>query len=259
MICFTLCSTDMNPPHDDYQIKKSTNSLILAMVTASRNCAAETSADEGRSDPADRLHFLRLRTDQETPVSCQTNCSPVRAVCQNTAARSGRRLARSQGARDTEWMSMAAGLAALYSRDLTRLIQELQAFGSDEVLWQRLPGVKNSCGNLILHLEGNLREYIGRQVGGVGYTRVRDREFTLTGVSRDELVHRLEQVKELVTKVVSQLSDGDLAAVHPELVLEKKTSRHELLVNLHGHLNFHLGQIGYLRRILTEGSAMAFV
>src|SRR5580692_7285422 len=42
MICFTLCSTDMNPPHDDYQIKISTNSLILAMVAASRNCAAET-------------------------------------------------------------------------------------------------------------------------------------------------------------------------------------------------------------------------
>jgi hypothetical protein len=76
-------------------------------------------------------------------------------------------------------------------------------------------------------------------MGGVGYTRVRDREFTLTGVSRDELVRRLEQVKELVTKVVSQLSDGDLAAVHPKLVPEKKTSRHELLVHLHGHLNFH--------------------
>jgi hypothetical protein len=168
-------------------------------------------------------------------------------------------LPEARGARDTEWMSIAEGLAALYSHDLARLIQELQAFGNDEVLWQRLPGVTNSCGNLILHLEGNLREYIGRQVGGVGYTRVRDREFTLTGVSRDELVRRMEQVKELVTKVVSQLSDGDLAAVHPELVLEKKTSRHDLLVHLHGHLNFHLGQIGYLRRILTEGSAVAFV
>ena len=68
----------------------------------------------------------------------------------------------------------------------------------------------------------------------------------------------MEQVKELVAKVVSQLSDSDLAAVHPELVLEKKTSSHDLLVHLHGHLNFHLGQIDYLRRILTEGSAVAF-
>src|ERR1700733_2248964 len=100
--------------------------------------------------------------------------------------------------RDTGPMSFSTGLAALYSRDLTRLIQELQAFPSDEVLWQRAPGVKNSAGNLVLHLEGNLREYIGRQLGQVAYSRVRDHEFALTGVSRDALIVRMEQVRELV-------------------------------------------------------------
>jgi hypothetical protein len=229
------------------------------MVAASRNCAAET--------PPMRAGLIRqIGSTFSAYEQTRKPLFLVKPIVAQSVlfARIQRRgrvvgLPEARGARDTEWMSIAAGLTALYSRDLTRLIQELQAFGSDEVLWQRLPGVKNSCGNLILHLGGNLREYIGRQVGGVGYTRVRDREFTLTGVSRDELVRRMEQVKELVTKVVSQLSDGDLAAVHPELVLEKKTSRHELLVHLHGHLNFHLGQIGYLRRILTEGSAVAFV
>jgi hypothetical protein len=72
----------------------------------------------------------------------------------------------------------AAGeLAALFRRDLNRLIQELRAFPSDEKLWAVLPGISNSAGNLILHLEGNLREYIGRQLGGVAYTRQRDLEF----------------------------------------------------------------------------------
>ena len=155
-------------------------------------------------------------------------------------------------------MSIAEGLVALFSRDLTRLIQELQAFPSDKVLWQRAPGVKNSAGNLVLHLEGNLREYIGRQLGHVAYVRTRDQEFGLNGVSRDDLVRRMEQVKELIAKVVARLSDSDLAAVHPERVLETDLSSHDLLVHLHGHLNFHLGQIDYLRRILTEGSAVAF-
>ncbi len=68
-------------------------------------------------------------------------------------------------------MSIAGGLAALFTRDLTRLIQELQAFPSDDILWQRAPGVKNSAGNLVLHLEGNLREFIGRQLGHVAYIR----------------------------------------------------------------------------------------
>jgi hypothetical protein len=155
-------------------------------------------------------------------------------------------------------MTIAGGLAALFSRDLTRLIQELQAFPSDEVLWQRAPGVKNSAGNLVLHLEGNLREYIGRQLGQVAYSRVRDREFELTGVSRDDLIRRMEQVRELVATAVSGLSDGDLAAAYPELVLDTPLSSLDFLVHLHGHLNFHLGQIDYLRRILTEGSAVAF-
>jgi uncharacterized damage-inducible protein DinB len=155
-------------------------------------------------------------------------------------------------------MTIAEGLAALYFRDLTRLIQELQAFPSDEILWKRAPGVKNSAGNLVLHLEGNLREYIGRQLGQVAYSRVRDQEFTFSGLPREELVRRMEQVKELVVKVIVQLAESELAATHPERVLEIDMTSHDLLVHLHGHLNFHLGQIDYLRRVLTEGSAVAF-
>lgn len=155
-------------------------------------------------------------------------------------------------------MSIAEGLAALFTRDLTRLIQELQAFPSDEILWQSAPGVKNSAGNLVLHLEGNLREYIGRQIGKVAYHRSRDQEFALKDLSRDDLVDRMEQVKELVAQVVAQLSDSDLSAAYPERVLEIQLSSLDFLVHLHGHLNFHLGQIDYLRRILTEGSAVAF-
>jgi hypothetical protein len=156
-------------------------------------------------------------------------------------------------------MTIAHGLAALFSRDLTRLIQELQAFPSDETLWERAPGVKNSAANLVLHLEGNLREYVGRQLGQVAYTRARDREFALTSVSRDEMVRRMQDVKELVAKVVSRLSDSELGANYPEDVLGTPLSSLDFLVHLHGHLNFHLGQIDYLRRILTEGSAVAFV
>jgi hypothetical protein len=154
---------------------------------------------------------------------------------------------------------MSEGLAALFSRDLTRLVQELQAFPSDENLWRLAPGVKNSAGNLVLHLEGNLREYIGRQLGNVTYSRTRDQEFALNGLSREELVQRMEQLKELITGVVARLSDHELSATHPERVLEIDLSSHDLLVHLHGHLNFHLGQIDYLRRILREGPAVAFV
>ncbi len=155
-------------------------------------------------------------------------------------------------------MTTAGGLAALFSRDLTRLVQELQAFPSDETLWERAPGVKNSAGNLVLHLEGNLREFVGRQLGQVAYKRARDQEFAPNGLSREDLARRMSDVKELVAKVMSELSDNQLAATYPEDVLGTSLSANAFLVHLYGHLNFHLGQIDYLRRILTEGSAVAF-
>ena len=160
--------------------------------------------------------------------------------------------------RDTKPMTIAEGLAALFSRDLTRLIQELEAFPDDETLWRRAPGVKNSAGNLVLHLEGNLREYIRRQLGQAPYSRARDQEFAPNGLSREELVRRMKQAKELVVNIVSKLSEADLVATYPERVLEATISSHDFLVHLHGHVNFHLGQIDYLRRILTEGSAVTF-
>jgi len=98
---------------------------------------------------------------------------------------------------------------------LTRLIQELEAFPNDETLWARAPGVKNSAGNLVLHLEGNLREYVGRQLGGVAYSRARDQEFALAGISRGDLVRRMEEVKELVAKL--KRSGRSESALHREV------------------------------------------
>lgn len=62
-------------------------------------------------------------------------------------------------------MSTSKDLATLFRRDLAKLIQQIEGFRDDESLWQVLPGVSNSAGSLALHLQGNLREYVGRQLG----------------------------------------------------------------------------------------------
>ncbi len=64
---------------------------------------------------------------------------------------------------------LATELSALFVRDLERLIQELQAFPDTASVWKTAPGVTNAAGTLALHLEGNLREYIGRQLGQIAY------------------------------------------------------------------------------------------
>jgi len=153
-------------------------------------------------------------------------------------------------------MSAGNELAELFRRDINRLLQELKAFPNEAALWQRLPGISNSAGNLMLHLEGNLRDFIGRQLGGVAYDRRRDLEFSSSGVPMDDVLQRLAALKETIPDIVSGLSDAVLDATYPQEVLGAPVSTRKFLIHLQGHLNYHLGQIDYLRRILTEGTAL---
>ena len=155
-------------------------------------------------------------------------------------------------------MLLPLELCELFRRDLTRLIQEIEAFPDDATLWQTLPGFTNPAGNLLLHLEGNLREYVGRQMGGVDFRRDRPLEFAANGESRAELARRIAEARELVCGVVAALTPGQMDALFPELVLVVPTTVEQFLIALYGHLSYHMGQIDALRRILTQGSAVGF-
>lgn len=154
-------------------------------------------------------------------------------------------------------MGIANEMAALFQRDLTRLLQELEAMGETD-LWRTLPGATNSIGNLALHLEGNLREFIGRQVGKVPYQRQRPAEFGSRDVSKDELLRRLGEVKELIPGILAGLGTGEWDMLFSENVYGVPLTTRQFLIALYGHLNYHMGQIDYLRRILTEGKAIDF-
>jgi len=153
-------------------------------------------------------------------------------------------------------MSIATELAELYKRDLTRLVQQLSAFPNEETLWQIVPPITNSAGNLALHLEGNLREYIGRQLGNAPYSRQRDLEFATKVLPKQDLISRLQAVLELIPGIVSGLSGQALEATYPEEVYSPSLSTGQFVLSLYGHVNYHLGQIDYLRRMLTKEGAI---
>jgi hypothetical protein len=156
-------------------------------------------------------------------------------------------------------MALGTELAALFVRDLTRLGQEIDAFPDDGALWSTAPGVRNSAGNLVLHLEGNLRHYIGHHLGGVAYSRSRKQEFSQTGITREELRGRVETLSKMIPGIIAGLSDADWSRAFPEIVFSGPLSTSQFLIHLHGHFNYHLGQIDYLRRILTQGGAVDFI
>jgi hypothetical protein len=153
--------------------------------------------------------------------------------------------------------TLAEELAALFARDLTRLAQEIEAFPDTETLWRVAPGVSNAAGTLALHLEGNLLEYVGRQLGGLDYTRDRPREFSARGVAQQELLRRVEALRATVPPVVAGLSAEAFAATYPEPFNGAALSTRQFLLHLLGHLNYHLGQIDYLRRFTSGQGAIA--
>ncbi len=153
-------------------------------------------------------------------------------------------------------MTIGTELALIYRRDLSRLLQQVEAFPDDATLWKTLPGVTNCAGNLVLHLEGNLREFVGRQLGGQDYQRQRPLEFSTTGLTKANLTERIHRLRETIPHAIEGISDARMAASYPEDFLGVPLSALQMLIHLNGHLGFHLGQIDYLRRIVTGNGAI---
>jgi len=141
-------------------------------------------------------------------------------------------------------------LASFYERDLRKLIEEIKLFKSEDNLWKTHGSIKNSSGNLALHIIGGSNYLFGTILAQTGYVRDRDQEFIRKGVPREDLVAQLEELIPLINKTVNGLTPEQLEAEYPLVFDGAKRSKSYLFVQLLTHLNYHLGQVNYLRRML---------
>lgn len=141
-------------------------------------------------------------------------------------------------------------LSNFYERDIGQLIEEVNLFRNEENLWKTGGSVKNSCGNLVLHIIGGINHLIGATLAQTGYVRNRDEEFTKKGVPRKELVAELEDLRLMIKKTLGALSQEQMEADYPIFFDKPGASTCYVLMQLSLHLNYHLGQVNYLRRIL---------
>lgn len=139
-------------------------------------------------------------------------------------------------------------LISIYKRDLDKLKTEIDQYESDEKLWLVATGITNSGGNLTLHLIGNLKHFIGAVLGGTGYVRDRDAEFTSKSVSRAELIAAVDETTEIVSTTLAKLTGDELAATYPIDVFAQPMTTEYFIIHLATHFNYHLGQINYHRR-----------
>jgi len=127
---------------------------------------------------------------------------------------------------------------------------------SDEQVWQRSGDNANSIGNLLLHLAGNIRQWIGHGVGGLADVRERDKEFAARGG------RSTADILGLFDKTIA-----DAMQIVKELPLERLTERIkpqnrevailEAIYQVVGHLQLHAGQIIFATK-QTTGKDLQF-
>jgi hypothetical protein len=127
---------------------------------------------------------------------------------------------------------------------------------TDEQVWWRPNEVSNSVGNLLLHLNGNVRQWLVASFDGLDDTRDRPAEFRERQlVPAGELLDRLASTLARASEVLSRLSDAEL----------QRTFRIQgyTVTGLHAvyqvveHFGLHYGQIAYITKLL-RGEDLGF-
>ena len=150
--------------------------------------------------------------------------------------------------------SILDDVRALLVRDIEGMQREISMFPDDPSLWETRPGIANPAGSLALHLAGNIRHFIGLMLGGIPYARDRDGEFTRRGLSRLEVTSELVAALAVVHDVLPRLTADQIDAQWPEMPAPVPVTTRRFLVHLCTHAAFHVGQAGYIRRIVTGDS-----
>ena len=141
-------------------------------------------------------------------------------------------------------------LIQLFNRDIDKLKLEIESFKNEENLWQLEGQISNTAGNLCLHLIGNLNHFIGAVMGNSGYVRDREAEFNNKNIDRDQLIKMILDTKTIVASSLNDFEQEKLSDTYPIKVFGEDMTYEFFLIHLVTHLNYHLGQINYLRRIL---------
>jgi len=147
---------------------------------------------------------------------------------------------------ETDFLNCAAEKLA----ELCGRIETCLAKLTPEQIWMRGGENQNAVGNLVLHLNGNVRQWILSGVGGAPDTRTRDAEFAARGgTERAELVERLESTVREAIAVLGKVPPGRL---EQRVTIQKyDLTVMEAIFHVVEHFSQHTGQILFATKMLT--------
>ncbi len=124
---------------------------------------------------------------------------------------------------------------------------------TEDALWWRPNERSNSIGNLILHLAGNIRQYIVSGAGGEADIRIRDEEFAAReGLSKEDLRKMLSDTLDEVDRALERLNPDALS--RKITVQGREITVFEAVYHAVEHFSMHTGQIIYVTKQLTDGA-----
>ena len=147
---------------------------------------------------------------------------------------------------------MFADFSAKKLRQMAQRIETCLAKLTPEQIWARGSENENAIGNLVLHLCGNVRQWILTGVGGAPDVRERDAEFAAReSGSSTELSVRLTSTVEEAVAVIERVTAARL--VERTVVQKYDVSVMEAIYHVVEHFSGHTGQIIFATKMLTSG------
>jgi len=121
---------------------------------------------------------------------------------------------------------------------------------TEEQIWWRPAESSNAVGNLVVHLAGNLRQWIVCGVGGAEDDRDRDGEFARRdGLSAPQLALLLEQQVGQADAVLAGLGPADL--LEYRMIQNRRVTGLAAVYHVVEHFSMHTGQITWITKHLT--------
>src|ERR1700689_2621865 len=120
-----------------------------------------------------------------------------------------------------------------------------------EQVWWRPNEASNSIGNLMLHLDGNVRQWLVDSFNKNQDQRDRPAEFAAqSGLSASDLLSRLGATLDEAAKVLDRLTVDELLA--PYEIQGYHVRGLDAVYQVVEHFGLHYGQIVYITKLLTE-------
>ena len=149
-----------------------------------------------------------------------------------------------------------ASRTMLLDECLPKIRLATQALSDDDTWWRPVEG-SNGIGNLIVHIEGNARQWL---IGGVGRqpnARDRDAEFARSsGGSIGALVDALTATFLEIDDVLAALTPANLD--EPRVIQGAQTTVFDAIFHVVSHVNLHTGQIVQLAKWRAPGTVRLY-